>query len=65
MKREYGFNIHVSHVVYVEADTIDEAEELALDQFMDEKDSWEMHDLELVSRVDLPQETNDSTLEGI
>lgn len=45
----YQFNISAWNVVEVEADSIEEAEELALDKFIDESDMWDDMDIELLS----------------
>lgn len=48
MTRSYEFNINVYHMVYVEADSLDEAEELAMDQFSDDAGFWDSFDLDLI-----------------
>lgn len=48
MTKSYEFNIYVYHMVVVEADSIDEAEELAMDQFSDDAGFWDSFDLDLM-----------------
>ena len=51
--KSYEINIHISHVVYVEADSLDEAEEYAYDQFIDEQDMWDMVDMDVIHEEDI------------
>lgn len=53
MTKLYGINIHISHVVYVEADSLEEAEEYAFDQFSDEAGFWDMVDLDVLSEEEI------------
>lgn len=50
MLKEYGFQVTVNHIVYVEASSLEEAEELAMDQFSDESHSF---DLDLISEEEI------------
>lgn len=49
----YEINVSVHHVVYVEADTLDEAEELALDMFIDEQGMWDDVDFWVISENEI------------
>lgn len=51
--KEYEILIQVSHVVYVEAESLDEAEELALDAFADDVTDWDDLNFEVLDIVDL------------
>lgn len=53
MRKEYGFQVTVSHIVYVEADSQEEAEELAMDQFSDDSGFWDSFDMDLIYEVEL------------
>lgn len=53
MTKEYGFKILVSHIVYVEADSLDEAEERAMDQFSDDTGFWDSFDIDLFHKQEL------------
>lgn len=53
MTKEYGFQILVSHIVYVEADSLEEAEELAMDQFSDDAGFWNSFDMDLILEQEL------------
>lgn len=48
MSKIYGFNVSVYHYVEVEADSVEEAEELAYDQFSDDAGWWDSTDVDLV-----------------
>lgn len=48
MTKRYEIEIRVMHVVEVEADSIEEAEELAYDQFMDEENNWDEVDYDFI-----------------
>lgn len=50
---EYGFEIRVSHIVYVEASSLEEAEELAMDQFSDDAGFWDSFDMDLIYEEEL------------
>lgn len=53
MTKLYEINVHISHVVYVEADSLDEAEDMAFDQFSDDAGMWDMVDLDVISEEEI------------
>lgn len=53
MTKAYEINVHISHVVFVEADSLDEAEERAMDQFSDDAGMWDMIDLDVIHEEEI------------
>lgn len=53
VSKEYGFQIMVNHIVYVEAFSLEAAEELALDQFSDDAGFWDSFDMDLILEWEL------------
>jgi hypothetical protein len=53
MAKEYKILINVAHVVYVVADSDEEAEELAMDEFSDDAGFWDDFDIDILSEEEL------------
>lgn len=53
MTKRYWINVHVSHAVEVVADSLEEAEERALDRFSDEVTDWDMCDIDVLDEEEI------------
>jgi hypothetical protein len=49
----YEIEVVVHHVVFVEANSLDEAEELAIDAFLDDSNMWDEVDMDVLSTYTL------------
>lgn len=53
MTKQYEINVSVHHFVVVEADSIEEAEEYAMDQFSDDAGMWDEYWIDIVSEEEI------------
>lgn len=51
--KEYEIEVRVLHIIYVIANSREEAEELAYDTFMDEEDMWDDVDYDFLSETEV------------